>query len=141
MAEAANGLPLPTPQPETEFYWQKAKAHELWLMRCQSCGGTYFYPRPICPQCLSRDTTWVQSSGRGTLYAFSVVQRAPTGAFRGVVPYVAALVELEGGVRLPTNLVDVEPDPAGIKIGMALEAVFEDVTDAITLVKFRPART
>ena len=108
-------------------------------MRCADCGSTYFYPRPICPACFSRNTTWVQSSGRGTVYAFSIVHRPPTPAFQEQVPYVAALVELEGGARIPTNLVEVEPDPARIRVGMAVEVVFEEVSETIALPKFRPA--
>ncbi|HLF80026.1 MAG TPA: Zn-ribbon domain-containing OB-fold protein [Dehalococcoidia bacterium] len=135
----APARPLPTPQPESDFYFQKAKQHELWLMRCKDCNQAYFYPRAICPNCFSRNTEWFQSSGKGTLYAFAIVQRAPTPAFADMVPYVTAFVELEGGVRIPTNLVDVEPDPAKVKIGMAVEVVFDDVTSEITLPKFRPA--
>jgi uncharacterized protein len=134
----AQGVPrrLPIPQPETELYWEKARAHELWLKRCDDCGGAFFYPRSICPLCFSRNTQWVQASGRGTLYAFSIVHRPPSPAF--TAPYVAAIVELEEGPRMPTNLVEVEPDPAAIRIGMPVELVFEDVTDAISLPKFRP---
>jgi uncharacterized OB-fold protein len=139
MTNAAPPRPLPTPQPEWDFYWQKAKAHELWLMRCKDCNRNYFYPRPICPNCFSRNTEWFQSSGKGTLYAFAIVHRAPTPAFADMVPYITAFVELEGGVRIPTNLVDVNPDPANVKIGMAVEVVFEDVNDSISLPKFRPA--
>jgi uncharacterized OB-fold protein len=80
----------------------------------------------------------VQSAGRGTVYAFSIVYRPPTPAFQNRVPYVAALVELAEGARLPTNLIEVEPDPAKIRIGMAVEVVFEDVNEAIALPKFRP---
>jgi len=141
MARPAYPLPLPTPQPEADFYWARARAHELWLMRCDDCQRTYFYPRPICPHCFSRHTRWVQSSGRGTLYAFAIAYRPPTPAFQDRVPYIAAMVELEDGVRLPTNLVDVEPDSAKIHIGMPVEVVFDDVTDAITLPRFRPARS
>lgn len=132
-------LPLPQPQPESDFYWEKTKVHELWLKRCDDCQRAFFYPRAICPNCFSRNTRWLQSSGRGTLYAFAIVHRPPSPAWQEKVPYVAALVELEDGVRLPTNLVDVEPDPAKIKIGMPVQVVFEDVTDKITLPKFRPA--
>jgi uncharacterized protein len=141
MAEPVARPPLPSPQPETDFYWERARAHELWLMRCDACGTTYFYPRPICPHCFSRETRWVQSSGRGTLYAFSIVERPPTPAFQDRVPYITALIELEGGARLPTNLVDVAPDPAVIRIGMAVEVLFEDVSEDISLPKFRPARS
>ena len=141
MTEPAARPPMPVPQPETDFYWEKAKAHELWLMHCDTCGTTYFYPRPICPRCFSRDTRWVRSSGRGTLYAFSIVHRPPTPAFQDRVPYVAALVELEGGARLPTNLIDVDPDPANLHIGMPVEVVFDDISADIALPKFRPARS
>ena len=139
MTNAAPERPLPTPQPETDFYWQKAKQHELWLMRCKDCSQSYFYPRAICPNCFSRNTEWFQSSGKGTLHAFCIVHRAPTPAFGGMVPYIPAFIELEGGARMPTNLVDVEPDTEHVKIGMAVEVVFEDVNDRISLPKFRPA--
>jgi uncharacterized OB-fold protein len=108
-------------------------------MHCDECGQAYFYPRAICPFCLSRRTRWVKSSGRGALYAFSIVHRGPTAAFQDRVPYVAALVELDGGARLPTTLVDVAPDPSAIRIGMPLEVVFDDVSDAFTLPRFRPS--
>ena len=129
----------PLPQPESDFYWEKCKAHELWLRHCRACDNTYFYPRDICPECFSRDTDWVQSSGQGTLYAFTIVHRGPVPAFRDRVPYIAALVELEGGARMPTNLVDVDPDPANVKIGMAVQVTFDDLNDDISLPKFRPA--
>jgi uncharacterized OB-fold protein len=106
-------------------------------MRCADCGDAYFYPRSICPLCFSRNTSWFQASGRGTLYAFSIVHRAPRPDI--TAPYVAAMVELEEGPRMPTNLVDVAPDPAAIKIGMPVQVVFEDLTDDIALPKFRPA--
>ncbi len=141
MTQANYRLPLPVPQPESDHYWERAKAHELWLMHCDDCGSTYFYPRAICPACFSRNTRWMQSSGQGTVYAFSIAERAPRPAFQDQVPFVAAIVALEGGARIPTNLVDVRPDPAHIKIGMAVEVVFDDVTPEITLPKFRPVRT
>ena len=140
MAQQAS-IPItpPLPQPESDFYWEKCKAHELWLRHCRACDNTYFYPRDICPECFSRDTDWVQSSGRGTLYAFAIVHRGPVPAFRDRVPYIAALVELEGGARMPTNLVDVEPDPANVKIGMTVQVTFDDLNGDISLPKFRPA--
>ena len=141
MTQQAQPPPItpPLPQPESDFYWEKCKAHELWLRHCRACDNTYFYPRDICPECFSRDTDWVQSSGRGTLYAFTIVHRGPVPAFRDLAPYIAALVEVEGGARIPTNLVDIEPDPANVKIGMSLQVVFDDLDDKISLPKFRPA--
>ena len=129
----------PIPQPESDFYWEKCKEHELWLRHCKACDNTYFYPRDICPGCFSRDTDWIQSSGKATLHAFAIVHRAPVPAFRGKEPFVTAIVELEGGARMPTNIVDCEADPEHIKIGMALQVTFDDLDDQISLPKFRPA--
>jgi hypothetical protein len=131
-------IPAPTPQPEWDYYWEKTKQNELWLMRCKDCNQAYFYPRPICPNCFSRNTEWFQSSGKGTLYAFAIIHRAPMPAFREKTPYVAAYIELEDGVRVPTNLIDVEPDPEHVRIGMACEVVYEAISDTITLPMFKP---
>jgi uncharacterized OB-fold protein len=131
--------PLPVSQPEYDFYWEKTKAHELWIMRCDDCNKAYFYPRPICPMCFSRNTRWMRSSGKGTLHAFAIVYIAPTPAFAEGLPLVTAVVELEDGARFPTNLVEVEPDQAHIKVGMPVEVVYDDVTEKVTLPKFRPA--
>ena len=139
MTEQAYNKPIPVPQGESDYYWEKAKAHELWLRKCDVCNQTYFYPRDICPLCFSRNTSWIQASGKGTLHTFAIVHRAPTPAFRDDAPFVVAMVDLEEGPRMPTNLIEVEPDPAVIKVGMAVEVVFEDITDEISLPKFKPA--
>lgn len=131
--------PLPRVQPESAFYWEKCREHELWLRCCKDCEKAYFYPRDICPLCFSRNTEWVRSSGRGTVYAFAIVHRAPSPAFRPEAPYVAAIVELEEGARMPTNLVDVEPDTEHVRCGMAVEVAFRDASPEISLPVFRPA--
>ena len=130
--------PVPVPQPESQFYWQKASEGELWFRRCNSCGKIYFYPRDICPGCFSRDTSWMKSSGQGTLYSFAIVHRPPTPAWREAVPYIVAIVELEGGVRIPTNLVDIDPDPEKIHIGMLVDVTFKKMTDQISIPIFIP---
>ena len=134
--------PLPVPSQESDFYWEKCKEHELWLRKCTDCNQAYFYPRDICPDCFSRNTTWIQSSGKGTLHTFAVVARAPHPAWRDEAPYVAAIVDLEEGCRMPTNLVEVKVDPDNpgqtITIGMQLEVVWEDRTDEISLPMFKP---
>jgi uncharacterized OB-fold protein len=135
----AYSKPLPTPQVESDVYWQKAKEHELWLRSCNSCGNAYFYPRDISPCCFSRDTEWVQASGNATLYTYAIVERAPHPGFVGDVPFVTALVELDEGPIMPTNIVIDNPTPENLVVGMPLEVVFEDVTDDITLPKFKPA--
>lgn len=135
--------PIPMPTPETKFYWEKCQQHELWVRKCNECSQTYFYPRDICPNCFSRDTDWIQCSGKGTLHTFGVVVRPPHRAWMEDVPFVVAMVDLEEGCRMPTNLVEVDPDPDNpgekIRVGMPVEVVWEDRTDNITIPMFRPA--
>ncbi len=130
--------PVPVPSPETRPFWEAARRHELCLQRCRSCGRHVFYPRAVCPHCLGADLEWQRVSGRGTLDTFTVVHRGLRGFPLGP-PYVIAIVELTEGPRLMTNLVGIEADPAKIRIGMAVEVVFEDVTAEVSLPRFRPA--
>ena len=106
------------------------------MRRCEDCRKAYFYPRDICPNCGSARTQWFRASGRGTLHTFAIVHRAPHPGFAEKVPYVVALVDMEEGGRIPTNLVGVDPDPHKIQIGAAVKPVFERLTDTITLLKF-----
>ena len=75
----------------------------------------------------------------GALYSFAIVHRPPARAFQSDIPYVVAIVELEGGARIPTNLVGIDPDPEKIKVGMAVEVSFENVSESVTLPKFKPS--
>ncbi len=135
------GLPLPSPQGESRFYWDGARRRELWLRRCRGCGEAYFYPRDISPCCFSRDTEWMRASGRATLFTFTIVHRSPHPAFQEMAPFVVAIVELEEGPLMATNIVGLgaEPDPADLRVGMDLEVAFEDVSEEVTLPRFRPA--
>jgi uncharacterized protein len=132
--------PLPQPDGVTQPFWDSVKQHAMKIQRCNDTGKYFFYPRGMSPFTLSDNISWEPVSGRGTLHAFTIVynQRAP--GFADEVPYVVAMVELEEGARMMTNLIDVQPDPAHVKIGMPVEIVYDDVTDEITLPKFRPAR-
>jgi uncharacterized OB-fold protein len=130
--------PIPLPTPETRPFWEAARRHELCLQRCTACAEYLFYPRAVCPRCLGTDLEWRRVSGRGTLHTFTVVHRGARGFPLGP-PYVLAIVELAEGPRLMTNLVGIAPDPAAFSIGMPVEVVFEDVTDQVTLPRFRPA--
>jgi uncharacterized OB-fold protein len=132
--------PLPEPDPVTRPFWESVKAHAMRIQRCEACGRYVFYPRPLCPHCFSVALTWTPVSGQGTVYSFTIVYRHPVVAFQAETPYIVALVELDEGVRLLTNLVEVPPDPGRVYIGMPVELVYEDVTPEITLPKFRPRR-
>ncbi len=123
--------------PESRPFWEAARRHELSLQRCRACARWVFYPRAVCPHCLADDLEWLRASGRGTLHTFTVVYRGQRG-FSLPAPYVIAIVELEEGPRLMTNLVGVAADPTQIRIGMPVEIAFEDVLPEVALPRFRP---
>jgi uncharacterized OB-fold protein len=135
MTEAAKRF-VPVPTPETATYWAKAAEGELWLPRCDSCGRVVFYPRPACPHCHGDELTWFRASGRGTVESF-VINHVPAPGFEA--PYAIALILLEEGIRLTSNLLGVEPVPDAIKVGMAVEVEFEQ-RDGVALPQFRVVR-
>jgi len=130
-------IPLPKPYQDTAAYWEAAKAHRFILQKCRSCGEHQFYPRGVCSHCLSSDLEWVDASGKGTIYSFTVNMRAPHPGFAGKTPFVLAIVALAEGPRMMTNIVDC--DPHSVRIGMPVTITFEDVTEEVTLPQFRPA--
>ena len=111
----------------------------LSIQRCRGCGGHIFYPRPACPACGSVELEWTEVSGRGTLFSFTIARRPTARDFADKVPYAIAIVELQEGPHMATNLVGCDPET--LRIGQPVEAVFEDVSDAISLVHFRPVET
>ena len=134
MSATEYAKPLPKPSPMSEPFWEAARRHELWLQRCTDCGQFVFYPRPQCPNCWSAKLEWKPASGRGKIYSYTVVRRPTHRAF--TEPYVLAIVELEEGVRMTTNIVAA---PEQVRVGMGVNVLFDDVTPDRTLVKFKPA--
>lgn len=135
MAEDYPG-PIPKPTPETQPYWDAAKRHVLMIQRCRGCGEHYFYPRPLCPGCFSRDVQWVEVSGKGRLHTYTINYRPPR-KFPTQSPVIIAVIELAEGPRLMSNIVGTDPDPAKLRCDAPVEVVFEDITPEITLPKFR----
>lgn len=128
--------PLPSPNALTEPYWQAAQKGELKLPRCEACAQFHFYPRSACPHCGSRQLAWQRVSGKGEVYSFTVVQRAPSKGFSELVPYVVAVVALAEGPHLMTRLARVAPD--AVSIGMPVEVEFEQQDEQTKLPVFRP---
>jgi len=128
--------PLPRIDEESKGFWEACQRHELYIQRCRACGAARYYPRALCPHCLSNDTEWVLSSGKGTVYTYTVTQQNQAPGFRDSLPYVLAYVELEEGVRMLTNIVGCEP--GAVRIGLPVEVSFDDVTPEMTLPKFKP---
>ncbi len=135
MLEPGRAKPVPTP--ETQPFWDGTKAGELRLQRDNQTGEVYFPPRPFCPGTGSTDVSWFKASGRATLYSY-VIHHRPVPGFKP--PYAIAVVELEEGPRLMTNIVECEQTPEALQLDMKLEVVFEKMDDDITLPLFRPAK-
>ena len=113
--------PLPTVTPETEPFWEAASDDEFLVCTCNDCGLTYYYPRALCPDCFSDDIDWHPVEGTGTVYSYSVAERA-AGWPEEALPLVVAYVELSEGPRVLTNLVDC--DPEAVEVGAAVEVRF-----------------
>jgi uncharacterized OB-fold protein len=123
-------IPAPTPNLETQAFWDAAAQGKLVLKFCTACGQAHHYPRAICPHCFSDKTEWRPASGNGTIYSYTVMRRAP-------VPYAIAYVTLDEGVAMLTNLIDCDFDK--LKIGQRVAVVFKPTDGGPPVPMFRPA--
>ena len=132
MSETAYLKPLPQTDGVDRPYWEGTRVGELRLQRCGNCGKYRFPANRWCPACRSDRSEWVATSGKGAIWSWCVFHK---GYFEGFeLPYAVVLVELDEGVRMYSNIVDVAP--ADLRVGMRVRAVFDKATDAVTLVKF-----
>lgn len=122
-------LTAPTPNPETERFWKAAEDGKLLIGRCRDTAKAFFFPRGLSPFTLSDNVEWIEASGRGTIYTFSYMARAPE-------PFAIAYVELEEGPMMLTNIVDCESDD--LKIGLPVKLVFKPSTDGPPIPMFTP---
>jgi len=127
--------PAPVPDPDTAEYFRACLEGRLLLQRCDDCGAAQLYARDRCLACRGA-LRWEEASGRGTVYSFTVIRQNYSRPFRDWIPYVVALVDLEEGPRVMTNIVDCEPDD--VRIGMAVQARFEAVSDEAGIALFSP---
>jgi len=128
--------PLPAISSLSQPYWDGLRNRELKLPKCDECAMVWYPPAPLCPSCWSRKFTWTRLSGRGRVSSWVVFHQSYFRGFEAEVPYNVAEVELDEGPRLLTNLVGVSND--AIRAQMPVEIVFEDVTQEVTLAKFKP---
>jgi hypothetical protein len=129
-------IPLPRPTPVSRPHWDGCREGVLRVQRCRDCGEHVFIPEPLCTACQGQNLEWVDSTGRGSVYSFTVVHRPQRPEFR--VPYTVAIVELEEGWHMLTNLVEIAPED--VRIGLPVEVLFEKLSEQITLPYFRPAK-
>lgn len=130
---------LPVPDADGAAFWQAAGERRFVVKRCGSCRRAHFYPRPFCPFCWSADVRWEDASGRGVVYTYSVVRRNDLPAFADRVPYVAAIVELEEGPRVMTNVVGIEPDDVRMEMPVAVDFAAAGIDGTALVPVFRPA--
>jgi len=126
---------FPRPTPETEAYWEACRKHQLLIQRCTQCREFQFYPRVLCSKCASNDLEWAQASGKGQILTFTIVRRAVSAAYDADVPYVVALIQLDEGPTMMSNVIDC--DPEALQIGDPVQVVFEDWTEEISIPQFR----
>ncbi|WP_299654887.1 Zn-ribbon domain-containing OB-fold protein [uncultured Jannaschia sp.] len=126
---------LPEPTKISKPFWDSCNAGAMQIQRCADCGTYAFYPVFICPECASRQLEWTPVSGRGSIHTYTV---AAQSVFEGVEgPVVVALVELEEGAMMTTNI--KTDDPYGVHIGMAVKLAYEPISEDITLPVFEVA--
>lgn len=132
-------VPLPTLSEWNRPFFAAGFHGELKLQRCDQCAKLIYYPRPLCPYCLSASYHWVAMSGEGTIYSFAIVWHPQQRAFDDRVPIVLAIIQLVEGPQMVSTVIRSEPDE--MHIGASVRVVFDRVTDEIALPKFVLAGT
>jgi uncharacterized OB-fold protein len=131
--------PLPEVNGDNREFWEGCRAHELRFQKCIDCGHVRWPLSMICPKCHSSETEWIISNGKGTVYSFVIYHVAYHEGFKEEVPYVVADVKLEEGPQFLTNIVDCPHER--IACDMLVSVVWDDVTEVVSLPKFRPMGT
>jgi hypothetical protein len=126
-------IPMPAIMWDNQGFWEGVKRHELVFQKCKGCGVLIHPPRPVCPKCRSVEKEWAPSKGRGKVHSWVTYLESPHPSFKA--PYAVVLVELDEGVRIISNMVDVKPEE--IETGMLVEVVFDDISEELTLPKFK----
>ena len=132
----AAAKPLPKADPTTAPFWESVKNEAMALQYSPATGKYLFYPRGVSPFATDDELEWVEASGRGTVYSYTIARRPTAPQWGDDCPYAIAIIELEEGPHMTANLVDCEFD--AVKIGMRVVATYSDVTPEVTLVNFRP---
>ena len=134
MAEIRRPLPR-FPEPDTQPFWEATKSHELRYQVCDDCGGLVFHPRRHCTHCLSLNLSWRASAGEGSIYTYSVVRQTYHPAFKALLPYIVAWIDLDEGFRMMSNVVGIEPE--AVRVGQRVHVQWED-SGEVALPLFTP---
>jgi uncharacterized OB-fold protein len=128
--------PQPVIDDESHPFWDAARERRLAIQRCRACNEYVFPPRALCPTCHDAALEWVDATGTGSVYSYTVARRPAGASFADKVPYVVAIVELDEGVRMLSNVVGVEVD--AVRVGQRVQVTFEE-SGEVTLPMFEPA--
>jgi uncharacterized OB-fold protein len=127
--------PLPIINDDNRQYWEYCKQHELRMQKCTNCGYTRFPPSIICPRCHSMDANWVKLNGRGKIYSFVVYRASYHQSYANDIPYTVAIIQLVEGPRMESNITGIKVED--LRVDMPVEVYFADVTDKVSLPKFK----
>ena len=131
-----HGRPLPQPDNVSAPFWRAAADGKVLIQECPKCAHRQFYPRAMCTACAATPE-WREASGKGTVHTFTVIRQNWANPFRDELPYVVAMIELDEGVKMMTNLTDCDVDD--VHIGMAVQAYAEKVEDGLGVLFWRPS--
>ena len=136
MFDTSRPKPLPVITEENRPFWEGCQRGVLLLQYCEACQRYQFYPRLYCMQCGSTAVRWVETSGRGVIYSYTIIHQNKAPEFVNDTPYNVAIVQLNEGPRLMSNIVDI--DSADLRVNLPVAVVFDAVTETISLPRFRP---
>lgn len=128
--------PLPETRNAGAKFWTAAAEGVLLVPHCNACARAFWHPRPRCPNCGSDQVDWIRGSGRGAVHTFTVVRQSGDPYFKTRVPYAVAMIELDEGPRMMSNVVDCPLD--ALKIGMRVEVLFEPAGEGMAIPMFKP---
>jgi uncharacterized OB-fold protein len=128
---------MPVLRGEERIYFERAAQGELVFQTCESCGARQWYFRTVCVECTGTDLATTRASGRGVVHSFTTLYRAGHPSRSGDVPYTIALIDLDEGVRVFSELADCDPDAA--RVGLPVTVRFDRVDDDLVLPVFVPA--
>ncbi len=136
MPDTTHPKPLPIITEENRPFWEGCKQGKLLLQYCHACQQYQFYPRLYCMRCGAQNLRWVEASGRGMVYSYTIIRQNKSPEFRDDVPYNVALIQLEEGPRMLSNVTDIAP--GDLRVDLPVRVVFDAVSDEISLPRFRP---
>lgn len=125
--------PMPVIDPGTQPYWDALKQNRLSLKHCKTCDQVHFYPRELCPHCYSDNLDWIDASGGGVIYSYTVAHRPAGPAFAEDVPYTIAIIDLDEGPRMMSRITNPE---SGVRIGARVQVRFQPADDGLVLPVF-----